>query len=120
MTVLRLGKHGWFGNQMFQFAASIGIAKKRGAKYIFWWWFYNWYFENPVLTKIEWWRQNYGLVLSCRTIQKTFMLMGGFGCKTELGILWLVSWRFWVNQSRLYLLPISSLGKFRKYIINKN
>jgi hypothetical protein len=61
VTFLKLGKYGRFGNQMFQIAATIGVAKKYGAEYLFWRWPYNKYFENPVRTnpfiKFRKWRK---------------------------------------------------------------
>ena len=61
VTFLKLGNYGRFGNQMFQIAATIGVAKKYGADYLFWWWAYNKYFENPFRTnpfiKFRKWRK---------------------------------------------------------------
>jgi hypothetical protein len=52
ITFLKLGRKGALGNQMFQIAATIGVAKKCGAEFIFWRWVYNKYFENPVPTNL--------------------------------------------------------------------
>ena len=50
VTFLDLGNRGRLGNQMFQIAATIGVAKKHGALYYFRRWPYNKYFENPIPT----------------------------------------------------------------------
>lgn len=51
VTFRKLGDMGRLGNQMFQIAATIGVAKKHSAKYFFRRWRYSQYFENPVPTR---------------------------------------------------------------------
>lgn len=44
----QIGKKGNLGNQLFQIASTIGIAKKNGHEFVFPEWEYNKYFENPI------------------------------------------------------------------------
>lgn len=48
VTFSALGKMGRLGNQMFQIASTIGIAKKSGLRYGFPEWEYNGAFERPI------------------------------------------------------------------------
>ncbi len=43
-----LGELGRFGNQLFQIAATIGIARRNGCSFVFPTWQYSRYFEYPV------------------------------------------------------------------------
>lgn len=55
MSVLsfsHLGTYGWYGNQLFQIAATIGIATKNNMNYIFPTWKYDKYFKKS-LPQIE-------------------------------------------------------------------
>lgn len=53
VTFLKLGANGRLGNQLFQIAATIGLAKKHRAEYIFKGWRYNKYMKNPVPTSLS-------------------------------------------------------------------
>jgi hypothetical protein len=44
-----LGEHGQFGNQLFQIAATIGIARRNGCSFVFPVWPYARHFEFPIL-----------------------------------------------------------------------
>ncbi len=48
LTFLRLGKKGNLGNQLFQVASTIAIAKRNGHGYCFPDWKMNSYFKNPL------------------------------------------------------------------------
>ena len=58
LTFLKLGKKGNLGNQLFQIASTVGIAKTEVLDYVFPYWKYSKFFENelPELsdTHIEW------------------------------------------------------------------
>src|ERR1700722_13371875 len=43
-----LGEMGRFGNQLFQIAATIGIARRNGCSFVFPIWPYARYFEFPI------------------------------------------------------------------------
>jgi len=87
VTFLDLGNKGKgrLGNQMFQIAATIGVAKKHGALYYFRRWSYNQYFENPIPTSpfvnLRRWRvykQKYSSNYEFPTDSASFSLSGWF------------------------------------------
>lgn len=47
ITFTKLGRHGRLGNQLFQIAATIGIARKNKDEYVFPNWQYSKYFKKP-------------------------------------------------------------------------
>lgn len=47
ITFSKLGKHGRLGNQLFQIASTIGIARKNNDEYVFPNWSYAKYFKKP-------------------------------------------------------------------------
>ena len=48
LTFSRLGRYGRLGNQLFQIASTIGIARKNGHSYMFPEWEYTRFFRNPL------------------------------------------------------------------------
>jgi hypothetical protein len=85
VTFRRLGRRGRLGNQLFQIAATIGVARRNQCKFVFPRWDSAHYFANPVpqsrllaLRRTEKYREQSFLTYQPITIHRSTCLDGNF------------------------------------------